>query len=66
MLSNRSYVQNCTNNDEHTFPRDKDLKVPSHCYDLSCNVVASCGRSEIACSWPGVVLRSHVLAIGLL
>ncbi len=42
------------------------LKVPSHCCDLSCNVVASRGRSGIACSWPGVVLRSHNLAIGLL
>ncbi len=29
------------------------LKVLSHCCDLSCNVVASCGRSGIACSWPG-------------
>ncbi len=43
-----------------------DVKVQSHCCDLSCNVVASCGRSGIACSWPGVVLRSHKLAVGLL
>ncbi len=42
------------------------FKVPSHCCDLSCNVVASCGRSGIACSLTGVVLRSHKLAIGLL
>ncbi len=42
------------------------VKVPSHCCDLSCNVVASCGRSGIACSCPGVVLRSHKLAIRLL
>ncbi len=41
-------------------------KGASHCCDLSCNVVASCGRSGIACSWTGVVLRSHKLAIGLL
>ncbi len=32
------------------------VKVPSYCCDLSCNVVASCGRSGIACSWPGVVV----------
>ncbi len=42
------------------------LKVPSHCCDLSCNAVASCGRSGIACTWPGVVFRSHKLGIGLL
>ena len=39
------------------------LKVPSHYCDFSCNVVASCGRSGIACSLPGVVLRSHKPAI---
>ncbi len=49
-----------------TFTLWQLLKVPSHCCDLSCNVIASCGRSGIACSWPGVVLRSHKLAIGLL
>ncbi len=33
------------------------FKVPSHCCNLSCNVVASRGHSGIAYSWPGVVLR---------
>ncbi len=53
--------QLCTMNDTPS-----TVKVPSLCCDLSCDVAASCGRSGIACSWPGVVLRSHKLGIGLL
>ncbi len=71
-LSSRSITQNTCkqSNDSTGFSSTssmshKNVNVRSHCCHISCNVVASRCHSGIACSWPGVVLPSHKLAIGL-